>query len=44
VLGARTIWAGVAKGNAKSEAVLQRLGFQEVPDQGTYTRFNRRLT
>lgn len=44
VLGARTIWAGVTKGNAKSEAVLQRLGFEEVSDQGTYTRFNRRLT
>lgn len=43
VLGARTIWAGVTKGNAKSEAVLQRLGFQAVSDQGTYTRFNRRL-
>jgi ribosomal-protein-serine acetyltransferase len=43
-LGARTIWAGVTKGNAKSEAVLHRLGFAEVSDQGTYTRFNRRLS
>jgi RimJ/RimL family protein N-acetyltransferase len=43
-LGARTIWAGVTKGNVQSEAVLHRLGFQEVSDQGTYTRFNRRLT
>jgi RimJ/RimL family protein N-acetyltransferase len=42
-LAARTIWAGVTKGNTKSEAVLHRLGFQEVSDQGTYTRFNRRL-
>ena len=44
VLGARTMWAGVTKGNTKSEAVLQRLGFQEVSDQGSYTRFNRRLS
>lgn len=43
-LGARTIWAGVTKGNVKSEAVLHRLGFAEVSDQGTYTRFNRRLS
>ena len=43
-LGARTIWAGVTKGNVQSEAVLHRLGFQEVSDQGAYTRFNRRLT
>jgi RimJ/RimL family protein N-acetyltransferase len=38
-LGATNIWAGVTKGNAKSEAVLARLGFQAVVDQGTYTRF-----
>lgn len=44
VLGARTMWAGVTKGNVKSEAVVQRLGFQEVSDQGTYTRFKRRLS
>lgn len=44
VLGARTIWAGVTKGNGKSEAVLQRLGFQAVSDQATYTRFNRPLS
>lgn len=43
-LGARTIWAGVTKGNVKSEAVLHRLGFAEVSDQGSYTRFNRRLS
>ena len=42
-LGARSIWAGVTKGNVRSEAVLRRLGFVEVSDQGTYTRFNRRL-
>jgi ribosomal-protein-serine acetyltransferase len=38
-LGAQTIWAGVTKGNAKSETVLGRLGFQTVSDQGAYTRF-----
>ena len=42
-LSARSIWAGVTKGNMKSEAVLRRLGFSEVSDQGTYTRFNCRL-
>jgi ribosomal-protein-serine acetyltransferase len=43
-LGARTVWAGVTKGNAGSEALLGRLGFQAVSDQGTYTRFKRPLT
>lgn len=43
-LGAKTVWAGVTKGNVKSEAVLARLGFQAVSDQGTYTRFNRPLS
>jgi ribosomal-protein-serine acetyltransferase len=43
-LGARTVWAGVTKGNARSEALLGRLGFQAVSDQGTYTRFKRPLT
>ena len=43
-LGARTMWAGVTKGNVKSEAVLQRLGFRAVSDQGAYTRFNRPLS
>jgi RimJ/RimL family protein N-acetyltransferase len=38
-LGATTIWAGVTEGNAKSEAVLRRLGFQAVADRRTYTRF-----
>jgi len=38
-LGASAIYAGVTKGNAKSEAVLRRLGFQAVADLGTYTRF-----
>jgi RimJ/RimL family protein N-acetyltransferase len=38
-LDATNIWAGVTKGNAKSEALLARLGFHAVADQGTYTRF-----
>ena len=44
VLGATNVYAGVTKGNAKSEALLARLGFQAVSDQGTYTRFKRPLT
>ncbi len=43
-LGATTIYAGVTKGNTKSEAVLSRLGFQAVADRGTYTRFMLPLT
>ena len=43
-LGAMTIYAGVTKGNAKSEALLRRLGFQAVADRGTYTRFMLPLT
>jgi ribosomal-protein-serine acetyltransferase len=43
-LGATTIYAGVTKGNSKSEAVLHRLGFQAVADQVTYTRFALPLT
>lgn len=38
-LAATNIWAGVTKGNTKSEALLVRLGFQAVADQGAYTRF-----
>ena len=38
-LGATIIWAGVTKGNTKSEALLRRLGFQAVADRGTYTRY-----
>jgi RimJ/RimL family protein N-acetyltransferase len=38
-LGATTIYAGVTKGNTRSEAVLSRLGFQAVADRGTYTRY-----
>jgi ribosomal-protein-serine acetyltransferase len=43
-LGATNIWAGVTKGNAKSEALLRRLGFLAVADRGTYTRFSLSLT
>jgi RimJ/RimL family protein N-acetyltransferase len=43
-LGATTIYAGVTKGNAKSEALLDRLGFRAVADRGTYTRFTLPLT
>jgi ribosomal-protein-serine acetyltransferase len=38
-LGAKNIYAGVTKGNTKSEALLGRLGFHAVEDRGTYTRF-----
>ena len=37
------VWAGVTHGNDRSAAVLRRLGFEEVADMGTYTRFHRAL-
>lgn len=40
VLQATDIFAGVTKGNAPSEALLARLGFQPIVDRGTYTRFH----
>ena len=40
-LGATNIYAGVTKGNIKSEALLGRLGFE---DRGTYTLFTLPLT
>ena len=43
-LGATDIFAGVTKGNAKSEALLGRLGFRVVEDRGTYTLFTLPLT
>ena len=43
-LNATTIYAGVTKGNARSEALLARLGFRSVADRGTYTRFRLPLT
>jgi ribosomal-protein-serine acetyltransferase len=36
----RDVWAGVSHGNARSEALLRRLGFEPVADMGTYTRFH----
>lgn len=36
-LGAKRVYAGVTKGNSKSEAVLGRLGFELVEDRDTYT-------
>ncbi|HET8630066.1 MAG TPA: GNAT family N-acetyltransferase [Thermomicrobiales bacterium] len=38
-LGATAISAGVTKGNAASEALLGRLGFQAIEDRGAYTLF-----
>jgi RimJ/RimL family protein N-acetyltransferase len=38
-LGARNVYAGVTKGNVKSEALLGRLGFHVVEDRDTYTLF-----
>ena len=43
-LNATTIYAGVTKGNVKSEALLGRLGFRAIADRGTYTRFRLPLT
>jgi ribosomal-protein-serine acetyltransferase len=43
-LGAKTVYAGVTKGNAKSEALLGRLGFRVVEDRGKYTLFTLPLT
>jgi ribosomal-protein-serine acetyltransferase len=34
------VWAGVSRGNERSEALLRRLGFEPVADMGTYTRFH----
>jgi ribosomal-protein-serine acetyltransferase len=39
VLGIEEVYAGVTKGNAASEAVLHRVGFQLIADMGTYNRF-----
>ena len=43
-LDATDVLAGVTKGNAKSEALLGRLGFRAVEDRGTYTLFALPLT
>ena len=39
-LGATDIFAGVTHGNAKSIAVLKRLGFDQVMEFETYSRFH----
>lgn len=42
-LGATDVYAGVTHGNAKSAAVLERIGFTEVIEFDTYTRYHRAL-
>jgi RimJ/RimL family protein N-acetyltransferase len=42
-LGATDIFAGVAHGNAKSVAVLERLGFRPAARLDTYTRYRLHL-
>jgi RimJ/RimL family protein N-acetyltransferase len=39
-LGISDVWAGVTHGNDASVALLERLGFAEVEDMGTYSRFH----
>jgi RimJ/RimL family protein N-acetyltransferase len=43
-LAATDIFAGVTKGNAKSVAVLERLGFQAVAEFESYIRYHLPLT
>jgi ribosomal-protein-serine acetyltransferase len=43
-LGATDIYAGVTKGNAASESLLGRLGFERVEDRDTYTLFQLALS
>lgn len=42
-LGVEEVLAGVSHGNQKSIAVLKRLGFQEVADFNSYTRFAKKF-
>jgi RimJ/RimL family protein N-acetyltransferase len=42
-LGATDVYAGVTLGNAKSVAVLERIGLTEVVEFDTYTRYHRAL-
>jgi RimJ/RimL family protein N-acetyltransferase len=42
-LGATDVYAGVTHGNAKSAAVLERIGFTAVVEFDTYTRYHRAL-
>jgi RimJ/RimL family protein N-acetyltransferase len=39
-LAVTDVWAGVTHGNDRSVALLRRLGFDQVEDMGTYTRFH----
>jgi RimJ/RimL family protein N-acetyltransferase len=39
VLNATAVFGGVTHGNAKSVAVLERLGFARVAESDSYTRF-----
>jgi ribosomal-protein-serine acetyltransferase len=43
-LGATDVFAGVTRGNAPSEALLRRLGFEIVAEFDTYRRFHHALT
>jgi RimJ/RimL family protein N-acetyltransferase len=42
-LGATDVYAGVTHGNAKSAAVLERIGFTAVVEFDAYTRYHRAL-
>jgi len=44
VLGATDIYAGITHGNERSMAIARRLGFTQVADFDTYTRFHLPLT
>lgn len=43
-LGATDVFAGVTRGNVRSEALLQRLGFDVVAEFDSYRRFHRSLS
>ncbi|WP_225257625.1 GNAT family N-acetyltransferase [Jidongwangia harbinensis] len=43
-LGATDVFAGVTRGNVRSEALLQRLGFEVVADFDSYRRFHHSLS
>jgi len=43
-LGATDVFAGVTRGNVRSEAVLQRLGFRVVANFDSYRRFHHSLS
>jgi RimJ/RimL family protein N-acetyltransferase len=43
-LGATDVFAGVTRGNVRSEALLRRLGFDVVAEFDSYRRFHRSLS